>query len=254
MIKNKYEDIFKFAQEVLDNNIKLLNGQNANSLPKSVVLYHYRRAFSLLYAIKILCEQGFATEGMVLLRSLLNLYINVKWLTTGNIDSRMKRFVDFEIIIRYRGIKTLRELGEVSKEEGDKELEKMRERYEKIKKKYNLKGNPRYWCWSEKSIRQMAKEVSLIKEYEIIYPYLSEREHTSPVAARDYLDNSRRGYTMVRAEPSNSKIDMVIFPALGYFLNVKEIALDTFDMDLTSLKIERQELSKLENKYWGQKG
>jgi len=238
MIKNKYEDIFKFAQEVLDNNIKLLNGQNADSLPKSVVLYHYRRAFSLLYAIKILCEQGFATEGMVLLRSLLNLYINVKWLTTGNIDSRMKRFVDFEIIIRYRGIKTLRELGEVSKEEGDKELEKMRERYEKIKKKYNLKGNPRYWRWSGKSIRQMAREVSLLNEYEIIYSYLSEREHTSPVAARDYWGRL-----------NDSKIDMAIFPALGYFLNVKEIALDTFDMDLTSLKIEKQELSKLENKY-----
>ena len=259
MIKEKYKDIFKFAQKVLDSNIKPLHvhGQNANSLPKRVALYHYVRAFNLLWAIKILCEQGFAREGMILLRSLLNLYIDLKWLTTDDIDSRMERYADFEVIRKYTAIETLIELGEIPREEGIKDLENLRETYEKIKKKYGLKGNPRSWSWSGKRIRQMAEEVSLKKDYDIVYFYLSDREHTSPAAVRDYLDNSKNGYIVTKVGLSDVKIDLVILTALDYFLNVKEITLDIFNMDcmdLSSLKVEKQELSKLQNKYWSKRG
>lgn len=247
MAREKYKDILKFAQKILDGGLRLLEGKRANSLPKAIVLYHYERAFYLLYAIEILCEKGLAREGMIILRSLLNLYINLKWLTTGDIKPKMERFKDFEVIFKYRRIKTLMELGEIPKEEGDKALEVHREKYKEIQKKYGLKGNERYW--SGKSTWRMAKDVSLEEDYKIIYSYLSEKEHTGPAAVRDYLDNSRWGYTIVKERPSDEYIDKVVLSALECFLKVKEITLNTFGMDLSNLKMEEQEFFRLNNKY-----
>jgi hypothetical protein len=131
----KYNDLFAFAQKHIEKDAQFLIGQNANSLKKRIVLFHFTRALNLLNAICLLCKNGFVTEAMVLLRSLFNLLVNIRWLMADDSEERIKRFADFEIIFKYQQFKAVGDMGDKIKAKALKDLEA---NAIKIKNKYGL--------------------------------------------------------------------------------------------------------------------
>ncbi|MDP8227056.1 MAG: DUF5677 domain-containing protein [Candidatus Celaenobacter polaris] len=249
----KYKDLFDFAKNTIKENGHFLNAQNANTLEEKVTLFHFVRAGYLLEATYTLTIHGFATEGMILLRSLLNLYINIKWLNTGDTKKRFERFADFEVIFKKLAMQTIVEQGDIWDQIKDEKLDIHDADFEKVKNKYHLRNRNDFFDWSGKSIFKMAADegVNLEKEYKIIYGRLSSIEHTGPDSVRAYLDDSKKGATSFRTGPRDENIDLVLLAALEYYFYVKAIVHNVFDIEWDTIEKEQETFQNLQIKYWG---
>ena len=252
VLYRKYQDLFDFAKSTIDESLSFVVGESANTLEKQATLFHFARAAYLLDAIYRLSAQGLATEAMVILRSLLNLYINIKWLTTGDTKKRFERFADFEVVFKKLAMDEIIQQGDIWDEIKNDDLTIHDKEFERIKKKYNLKKRKDFFNWSGKSIYKMAnaKGVNLGKEYKIIYGKLSSIEHTGPDSVRSYLDNPVPKITAIKAASRDENIDLVLITALEYYFSVKAIVHNIFNLSWDNLKSVEQNHSDLKNKYW----
>ena len=255
IIYEKYQDLFDFTKSTIDESLNFVIGENANTLERRVTLYHFVRAAYLLDAIYRLCLQGLATEAMVILRSLLNLYINLKWLTAGDTKKRFERFDDFEVIFKKLAMDDIIQQGDIWDEIKNDNLTVHDKEFERIKKKYKLRERKNFFNWTGKSIYKMAndKGVNLGKEYKIIYGNLSSIEHTGPDLVRSYLDDSENGITNIKPASRDENIDLALITALEYYFGVKAITHNIFDLSWNNIKSVEQIFSDLKNKYWVKK-
>lgn len=249
IIYEQYQDIFDYTKKVIESSSEALIGKKLDSLPKAITTFHYIRAINLLDAISILCVKGYGAEAMIILRSLFNLCINLKWLTHEDIDTRMTRFADFEAIYKkldfdatYEYISSSRKISRDDFTVHDKD-------FERVKAQYGLKSNKDLHEWSGKSIFQMAMDVSLDRQYKVVYSNLSELEHTGPASVRKYLDDSEQGITYIKVGARNEYIDVALLTSLQYFLPVKRITYEMFDMKMDTLETEYRQLRDLDLKY-----
>jgi hypothetical protein len=252
ILAQKYQDIFDLTQRTIEESLNFIIGEKANSLKRQVTLFHYIRAAYLIEAIYCLSSQGLATESMVLLRSLLNLYINIKWLAKDDSQERFERYADFEVIFKKIAIDTLLEHGEIWNEIKKPDFNTHDNDFERVKNKYNLKNPNDFFNWSGKTIYQMAKDenVNLEKEYKIIYGRLSSVEHTRPDSVRDYLDSSENGITKIKSAVRDENIDRVLLTALQYYFQIKVITHNIFSVEWPNLRSLENEFSNLQRKYW----
>ena len=111
LLSKKYKELFNFTRKAIEESLNFLEGENANTVERQITLLHFARAAYLLDAIYRLALQGLATEAMVILRSLLNLYINIKWLTKGDSKKLFERYADFEVVYRKLAIEDVIKYG-----------------------------------------------------------------------------------------------------------------------------------------------
>lgn len=253
----KHGDIFAFCKRTIEEIGNLLTGQNANSLEKQVALFHYVRAGYLLNAIYTLITHGFATEAMVILRSLLNLYINIKWLNAGDSKERYERFGYFEAIFKWQAIQTLDHFVSTGANIDNKHLNHCKKCFEFVKEKYGLKNNKDYFNWSGLSISKMASDegVDLQEEYKLIYSQLSAIEHTSPETVRQYLDKDTETVIgKITVGPREENITLVLITAMQYFFHVRAITCEVFGLAEDAYRSQTEAWEKIENKYWRNDG
>jgi len=245
IIREKYKDLFEFADEITKRYDNFLVGKK-DDLIKGITAFHFTRAIHLLESIKILCRERYATESLAILRSLFNLYINIKWL---NLTNEWERYADFEYLYKRNLVDVLKKHKQM---EGDKEKDKdLNEKCNKVINKYelNIKNYRNLSEWSGKSIRKMAEDVQEQWEYDIIYQHLSSIEHTSPSSVKSYLNKSESGATIIKHGPKEENIFLALFTAISYFIEVKEITYKIFDSVSKNCDEEINELNNLKNKY-----
>lgn len=251
ILYQKYSELFNFADELIKTALAILNGQQDNTLDRGITAFHFVRAIYLLDGIRILCEEGYAPEALVILRSFLNLYINIKWLTADDSTRRMQRYADFEVIFKKKSIDVLEKYGLSGNDRREEDRATQDKKFKNIMNKYKLNSNN--WSeltqWSGESIFKMAKKVNLEREYDIVYSYLSDIEHTGPASVRRYLEKSKNGRTFIRCGPRDEDIPLVLWTALGYFLDVTDIVKGIFGVDLVD--DQREKLKILHKKYFG---
>jgi hypothetical protein len=254
LLAQKYGDLFEITKATIDKGPTFLAGQNANSMKKQVTLFHLVRAGYLLEATYTLCSQGLATEAMLVLRSLLNLYINLKWLTSADVEQRFQRYADFEVVFKKLAMQAAIDYGGIWDEIKDEDLTVHDHDFDFIKKKYGLTKKKDLFNWSGKSIFSMASEkgVDLEKDYRIIYGQLSSIEHTGPESVRRYLDDSEKGTTLIKAGRRDESINLVLITALEYYFHVKAIAHTIFDVEWIALEKDREAFLKVRSTYWGE--
>ena len=225
ILKNvEYTEFYKIITDIKNVRIFTLKDESAPALSKQIVFFHYVKALSLLDTIQILCQRNKTGESGIILRSLLNLFINLKWLTLKeDSDKRMQRYADYEIISKKRKM-DLASIRPSNPSENQK-AEKLNKNFDEIVKKYNL--NPKNWkdlsLWSGKTIRQMAKDVSLLDDYEKIYSYLSFEEHTDPSTARNYLSRSKNEISSFIAKPDDYFIALMLWTAIARFFSDSDL-------------------------------
>ena len=152
ILYQKYQDLFDFSKSTIEDSLNFVVGGNANTLERQVTLFHFVRASYLFDAIYRLSIQGFATEAMVILRSLLNLYINIKWLTAGDTKRRFQRFSDFEVIFKKLAIDNVTKYGDIWDEIKNDDLSVHDKDFCRKKKKYNIRKRKDFFNWAGKSI------------------------------------------------------------------------------------------------------
>ena len=246
----EHKDLFDLADRIIEKSIPILIGKEVDTTLKEVTLYHFVRSLRLVRSVKILCMAGCATEANVLLRSLLNLTINIGWIVNKEVDKRVQRFVEFEPVKKYLNGEKLKTFGSIPEEEKRKYSNFHKKDCEDFMKKYHIENigvlNTR--GWSGKSISEMAKEIGAISDYQILYNMLSDLEHTGPHSASQFLERTETTRTM-RLEPSEEGIANSLLTSLHYYIKVLEISLHIFDLEIGKIKNEIEDHYKLFKKH-----
>jgi len=183
------EDICKLVDDTFTRKLTL------STEAKQITAIGLAKAYKTLQAILLLCKAGYGQDAGILLRSLFNLTVNVLYINKDPVN-RAKRYIGYGNILRQKIAKTptlsdiMGKLDECTLNEIDREVERAKETY-----KYNRSG------WSDKSIKDMAKEVGLESGYDTAYVLMSSIEHSDARSADHYVSIGPTGVTL---DPSPS--------------------------------------------------
>lgn len=226
-VYRRYMDLFDFALEVVERNRAHADRWRAFDLETAVVLYHFGKGVNLLEATRRLCLHGFGREAIATSRSLLNILINLRWLTKPGLSSkRIEKFTDYEVFSRANNsMRLLQWDKEITKAEKQLHREFIRKARQVAERKGIGEGKEgRYENWHP-GIKAMAKDVCLLREYHITYARLSQTEHTDPASVMEYLEDQERENRMrAVVGPTTDYALLVMIDSIRYFLNVKRDA------------------------------
>jgi Family of unknown function (DUF5677) len=149
-----------------------------------------------LFAIYNLLNNGILTEASSSLRSLFEVYVNLKLILDKDVDVRMKLFENFEIVEKWNNLNSnldLMKAGNLSLEQFDKTMSpstvrKIQSDYESIKADYHPR-KPFHWAWKiysgvlpgggNPSLRFIADKMGLSFDYVKVYSPTSIAVHGS---------------------------------------------------------------------------
>lgn len=243
-VRTRYWSLFRRSADLSSCMKQLINKLESKSTLQEVVLYHVVRAHSILRAITAACSAGNASEAIVLLRSLLVLVINIRWMLREDAESRTERFADFEVVRKRLTADILVEYGRIPDEAKESYNGFLRTEVDAVRGKYGLQGDEDLQSWSGISIVEMARQVDLVALYYLIFGYVADIDYTSPNMAGHYLDRDENGQARVMWSNSDDKIEQVMFSAMDFFVQTVQILLNV--NELSSARFTRLAQKHLE--------
>jgi hypothetical protein len=192
-IQETFEKEFHAQERLLEDTIKAMDALEKDSdFPKKITTCFglstyalFLKDFNTFWATYILCKEGFGSEAMITVRSLFNLVINLLWISKKDSEERAERFLAFDIVYKkYRRDVVKSHNPNLPDPPNFLEIENQ---YNSLKKRYGLTGDRKKDRWHDGSIAKMAEEVDKKKDYEIIYSYLSEVEHSGASSLTRYV-------------------------------------------------------------------
>lgn len=195
-------EIFKIAKEInqiADHFLEQFNAREMRifDLPahQRIFLFILTRIKKTYSSILILCEGGFGQDVSMLLRSLLEHFVALKYILheKDKANDLAVRFVDYKWVIFRRQLPAQeKNLANASQEEKDQFAQKKKmviERTEEFKKKYRIISDRALMTWSGKTVRDMARQVDreLLSEYETTFQLCSRFSHPSILGDNEYL-------------------------------------------------------------------
>jgi len=245
-MKDKYKDLFDLIDDVCSSKLRIERKSPVSTVLKNVAYFHYCKAINLGKAISILCANGRATEASILLRSLLNVYIDIKWIAHNDSLTRAQRYVDFEIVFRRSHYEAAIAHGTLQKPKNDSKYIQDGMKVDRILKKYNIRSLDKAYNWSGKSIKNMATEIGEEWAYHVLYARASATEHTCPSSVVDYWN----GDTLLTS-PQEKDIPSVILSTVDYLLLIMLIAAKSLWASYRDFAFFRMRLGDLSTEYLG---
>lgn len=147
----------------------------------------FYRSYRLFWTNLVLCEKGFGTEACILLRSLMEVVVNMSWISQRNAEERAKLYRSYADIARKHLYDKYDKHG-VFRKLSDSEMESIETR-EDIQKLYSrVKDDYREErFWAPKNIRSRAEDVGAGYDWEFYYWYFSFFVHSSAVCQFEHV-------------------------------------------------------------------
>ena len=245
----------ELLRRVIGDLSRICDGQWTSELGSLVVRYHCVRALGLLRGIEALLRGGLPWEAAVLNRSLLNLLINLAWLTSGYSRSRVQWFADCEVLTVRKQLDALLLISEISEAEYREGIEELQPAWDEFCEKYGYAQNKKQppARWAPKPIRGLAYDLEdhptwwlLWREYEGAYRYLSAEEHTDPRAVLHHLESASGGSTIRKETEVDSETPLVETCRYGILVIVGASVALGMEPEVGALE---KELGKLQDRH-----
>jgi len=227
------EDIRRFIDEVFQKNTI----SHRNEPLKGAAVFFFTKSIKTNSAIWHLCADGYGEDAAVLVRSLFNLVVNFYYILAQDSENRAKQYIEYYKITRlqiHNIIKKWPNKFSSANISVEKEQEIETEADEAIKEyKFDTKKP-----WSGKSILQMCKDIdsqnptknrSFEQNYDILYNYLSDFEHSNVMASGSYLNEDNNGW-IANVNPSGELIQENLATSAGFLLVIAEKFYKIFDL------------------------
>lgn len=237
-LNNSHEILFGKAEKLASAISASLSLFNDKSLTLSLVgpcerilLLFFIRSVKTFNAIRFLCRAGYGQDVAVLLRSLLENLICIKYILSDqdNANEKAVRFVDYKWVVLKRQW-SQRSRKQLSDEERP-ELDFVQRQFEGFKKKYGVISDKALLTWSGKSIRDMAQSVdkALLDEYENNFRMCSRFSHPGILGDDAYVEDS--GDTLKFSPmPSYSGLEGPLLSAMNYIKDFLELFVTRFGL------------------------
>jgi hypothetical protein len=214
---------------------------------RDAVAILFSKAASTFMAIIVLTRAGYDFQAAQLARSLLNLDIDLAYMTRiGDREENAQRFLDYGWMELYKMLMRAREVyrGDPLNVETLKGYEAcahvVSSSYEEVRTQFEVenngarkKGRPRHWARHEK-IADRAKALGnpYFKDYQIGYTGLSVVEHPVSTGALHYKRFPKDSQpTEYAAGPARARANLPLVVGCEWFLDIFSILGAAFDID-----------------------
>lgn len=195
-LTDKSIEYITIANEYLNLSREQVNKFNALDFKKrplniteDVVCYLISKSMTTARCALQCSERGYTQDAFMLIRSIFENLVNIRYLLQGDSEKKAVRFIEFDYWQRRNQFKLrlqypIRE--QQVKQSIEKEKIKLDEICAKLHKKYGIKE--RWINWSNKNMHQMSDKVSLGNVYAVLWGDLSALIHGSVRASNAYID------------------------------------------------------------------
>ena len=192
-------------------------------------------------AATILAGLGFGQDAGLLVRSMLDLLVTLKWILQDPIV-RAQMYVDYDAITRQRADRVvtsrpdlLGTAGRPTAEELEATRAEIDARAAEVKQKYGYDRRDRF---SKKSIAEMAEEVGMTGDYDFAYRLLSNLEHSSARSSIAYLERDEKGRLSINLGPSDNYVPEVLGTAYSQLARTYLAADQVLDLGVGDILTE----------------
>lgn len=221
-VYKEYKLLFDLYRELFELNGETSDKCNEKKTPieeiskvQNVIGFLSTKAFKTYVSIYLLCLNGAGQDAEILLRSLIEILINIKYLLKTNSDTRANMYFDFFDFKTARDIKKLRNDPRIGMK-----LKEHEESYNKKQKEYLEKYDPQNKnSWSGKRLADMADDVGLSEIYDKAYNFSSNMVHSNILCSPEYI-KTVEGHIDFVAGPSFSCIERVLASSLECLINI----------------------------------
>jgi len=221
-VYKEYKPLFDLHQQLLELFGETADKGNAKEVPienisklQSVMGFLATKAIKTHVAIYLLCKNGAGQDAEILLRSLIEILISVKYLLFADSEKRADMYIGFFDFKTARDISKLKydpKIGEKLKEyEEEYNMKK-----EEFLKQHDIKDKN---SWSGKKISEMAGETGLTEIYNKAYNFSSDMAHSNILCSPCYIKMGD-GYVDCDAGPSFDCVERVLGSCLECIINI----------------------------------
>lgn len=230
LAKKVKAEAFLFLESFEARNIKL----DDLAPHQRIFLFFLTKILKTYAAICILCQEGYGQDACVLLRSLLESLISVKYmlLAIDSADEKALRFVEYKWIILKRYLSETKN-GFTNEQEDDLYTQQklIIDKFNEFKKKYNIVSDRALLTWSGKTIKDMARiaDKNLFQEYESAFRTYSRFSHTSIIGDNEYM-NFKNNILTFSPSPKAIAVASALKKAISYTMDFVRVANDLFNL------------------------
>lgn len=222
--------------------IKALEGKNEKEdLFKGTVIYLTWKGLKTQLAIEKLLESGFLEDAYSLIRSLMEIVINLQYIRKDP-EFLALTYQEYSYIIRHRLLEAGRR---IYKNFPDPETESavadLEVNYQRVKGSY-----PNEYRWSGCSIRKMADQACLADLYDTIYSNLSVYIHSSALSQNSFIRSDANGFKIIIAPDQHDEVQFenAIYLACTFSLMLVNIYHEVFNTafanEIEAISLESQ--------------
>jgi len=190
--KKVYEDnknYFDLNDRLLKETGILLSNNRTQPNKLSIVVVDFLciKAFKTYWAMMKLCNQCFVQDAGILLRSLFETLVNILYIGKSDPEKRAKLYIEYDHMARKD------QLDKVEKWlESHPDLQNsMPDKITTLKSFNEVRNNyPHKRYWSGKTMQQMAYDVKLEYDYDLVYWFLSNLHHSGVRSSSEYISYS----------------------------------------------------------------
>lgn len=255
---DQYREYFDLNEKLLGVVDRVLQSKvikHDNDPLKMTAIYFMTKAIKTNRAVWHLCADGYGEDAAILIRSLFNLIINFYFILSQDTENRAKRFIYHSAYTKYESYKIMSKWADVFKQLDLQTFNasEIQKEAENAQKQYKFEANK---PWSNKTILQMAKDIdahsspknnSMEKNYDVVYNFLSDFEHSNVMSANSYIKDDENGW-YPQINPTDNLIPETLASDTGYLLMIFEQFCNIFQLDAKKdIKDLCAELENLKN-------
>lgn len=244
-IEEEYRSLFDLADDARRCVDHLLEGFNRRAIKlfdlsaeRRIFLFILTRSIKTYSSIVVLCRQGYGQDVATLLRGLLENLITAEYILYDpkHANHLAARFVAYKWIIFKRSLpeqeKLIKDASEEKKQEFYKRKAIVAKHVDDFKKKFKITSDRAFLTWSGKTVRDMAKHVSigLLAEYDETFRQCSKFSHPSILGDQEYMIRDKKNLTF-SPQPSAIGVAVNLRLAIKYFLEFAELINEQLELE-----------------------
>lgn len=233
MFKAEFDllDKFDFLVDQIYNNSNKISFPETDAV-KEIIWFLTGKAAKSYNATKILCEQGYGTDALVIERTMIDLLIAIKFILEKDSRERATMFASYEWVLKQKAwhfnrISLIKH--DLSENELKDHKESIKEEYEKACEKYKHFSNWRM-PWTGEPTAVTAERLGLKFYYEIVYSYVSDFVHSSPTSAKHYFKKIAQNHTEMKIGASEDLISVATVTLIIIMCEMLFVLNDTFSL------------------------
>ena len=224
---NKLKNIIepKLQESIYDKNSKSF-----------FIAFVFGKAYKTHDAILLLCKNGFGEDAFMLSRVLFELMVTSIYILNDESGKRFERYVEYDWVTRkklydyifnnkYLLTKLNKKIDGIKHKKED--LEEINKEYQWVKNKYKYKN----LGWSDKNIKEMAKEIGRIDAYNTVYSLQCTASHSSARNMNEYVKQESKEF-IIDIGLSSNYIEESLVINFDFFISIVREADKIFKWNL----------------------